>query len=437
MKQFLLRQIQLTLRSLAIRTLARFKPAVVAVTGSVGKSSTKEMIYTVLSAFRSTRRNVGNFNGELGLPLTILGDWTSEDLSVIARDAAVRPSTACKVLFFARVIAISMARLCVPRRLIRWFGGYPDILVLEYAADKPGDIKYLVEIAQPQISVLTAVGDVPVHIEFYDSPEAVLREKARIIGALSANGLAVVSADEERVRACADGTRAAALSFGFSEDADMRIIDFENKLDVIDGVLRPIGITFKLGYEQSFVPIRIGGTLGKTQAYAAAAAACVGLAFNLNLVQIAEALAYHQVPAQRMRFLAGIHRSTLIDDSYNASPLSLRSAIETVGAIKAKRKVAIIGDMKELGLWSAAAHREIGQLAGKVFDVLVAVGPESKIYADLALKNRFSKKNVVHANKIEEVLPQLRDVIKEGDLVLIKASHSVGLTKAVATLQEV
>jgi UDP-N-acetylmuramoyl-tripeptide--D-alanyl-D-alanine ligase len=115
----------------------------------------------------------------------------------------------------------------------------------------------------------------------------------------------------------------------------------------------------------------------------------------------------------------------------------MKSAIETVAGIKVKRKVAIIGDMRELGEFSKKAHKEIGELAGQTFDVLIAVGPESKVYIDAAMKHRFAKKNVVHVQKVEEVLPQLRDVIKERDLVLIKASHSIGLSKAVAALQEV
>lgn len=437
MKQFLIQQLQKTLRSLATRTLTKFRPAVVAVTGSVGKSSTKEAIFAVLSGFKKTRRNFGNFNGELGLPLTILGDWTANELRVIARDVTTPPTVGQKSWFFVKVVLVAMARLYLPKFFVRYLGGYPEILVLEYAADKPGDIKYLVEIAKPNIGVLTAVGDIPVHVEFYDSPEAVLREKARVIEALAVSGLAVLNGDEDRVFACEQKTRATMLSFGFSDRCDVQVRDFENKLEMINGILRPTGIIFKLGYDNAFIPIRISGTLGKTQAYAAAAATCVGLAFNLNLVQIAEALTYYQVPAQRMRFLAGIHHSTLIDDSYNASPIAMRSAIETVASIKAKRKVAVIGDMRELGEWSRKAHQEIGELAGKTFDVIVAIGPESKVYIDMAAKHRFSKKNLIHVAKIEEILPQLRDVIKEGDLVLIKASHSIGLAKAVVALQEI
>ena len=437
MKSFLLRQLQLTLNSLAQRTLARFRPTVVAVTGSVGKSSTKEAIFAVVSPFKRSRRSLGNFNGELGVPLTILGDWSLAQLAVIGRDVTVVPTTTQKILFFLRVILTSMARLAVPRRVAELFARYPQVLVLEYAADKPGDIAYLVDIARPNIGIITAVGSVPVHVEFYDSPEAVLREKSRLIEAVVASGLAVLNADEQQVANVQEKTRATALTFGMSEKADMRIMDFENKVEVIGGILRPTGITFKLAYDGAIVPVRIGGTLGPAQAYAAAAAACVGLAFNLNLVQIVDALSYYQPPAQRMRFLAGIKHATLIDDTYNASPLSMRLAVETVRSIKAKRKVGIVGDMRELGDFSKAAHRELGELMAKTFDVLVAVGPASAVYAELALKHRFGKKNVWQAKTVDEILPRLRDIIEEGDLVMIKASHSVGLQKAVVLLQEV
>lgn len=421
MKQWLLKELQKTAASLARRTLAKFKPTVVGVTGSVGKTSTKEAIYAVLSAHRSVRRTRANLNNELGFPLTILGDYENSGGYV----------------FWFKVILFSMLRLAVPRRFVHFLGGYPEILVLEYGADKPGDIAYLTSIATPHIGILTAVGDIPVHVEFYDSPEAVLREKSRLIEAVPAAGLAVLNADEPRVHGAESKTRAAVLSYGFDSRCDVQIKDFENKTEQIGGVLRPTGITFKLGYEGSYVPVRIGGTLGKTQAYAAAAAACVGMAFNLNLVQIAEALAYYRVPAQRMRFLAGVHHTTLIDDCYNASPLSLISAIETVASIKAKRRVAIIGDMRELGEWSKEAHNEIGDIASKVFDVIIAIGPQSAVYVDWAIKRRIAKKNLVHALKVEEVLPILRDYVKEGDIVLIKASHSIGLDKAVAALQEI
>ena len=251
-----------------------------------------------------------------------------------------------------------------------------------------------------------------------------------------ASGLAILNGDENRVSIMQQKTRATALTFGFAENCDVRIIDFENKVENKDGVLKPIGITFKLGYEGAFVPVRINGTLGKAQAYAAAAAACVGLAFNMNLVDIAEQLIQFKPPAQRLQFLKGINESIIIDDSYNASPLSMKMAIETVHSIKAKRKVAIIGDMLELGEFAKEAHKEIGALAGKVFDVVVGVGSESAVYASEALKARLAKKNSISVLTVEEILPQLATIITPGDLVLIKASHGVHLNRAVEAVRE-
>lgn len=420
MREFLLRQLKLTIASFARRTVAKFKPIVVGVTGSVGKTSAKEAIFTVLSTFKNVRRNHANLNNELGFPLSILGDYKSGG----------------GAWFWLRVVLRSMAILALPRPFVKYFGGYPEVLVLEYAADKPGDIKYLLEIAKPNIAVVTALGDTPVHVEFYDSPEAVLREKARLIEALPATGLAILSGDEPRVAKLGEKTRASVLTYGFGSNCDLRLMDFENKLEMLDKVLKPIGITFKLGYGGVFVPIRLGGTLGKTQALAAAAAASVGLAFNLNLVQVGDALAYYHAPAQRMRFLAGIKHATILDDSYNASPLAMTLALETVGAVKAYRKVGILGDMRELGKFSTKAHQEIGELAAKVFDVIIAVGPAAATYAQMAVNKRMAKKNILHVQKVEEALPQLRDLIHEGDLVLVKGSHSIGLEKAVAALQQ-
>ncbi len=414
---------------LAHKTIAKFKPVVIGVTGSVGKTSTKEAIFAILEKKKRARCNVGNFNSEYGVPLTVLGDWTEKELEVISRDVTNPPTAGQKVLFFSRIIITSSFRLA-----FGWKKLYPEVLVLEYAADKSGDLSYLTKIVKPNISVVTAVGDIPVHVEFYPTAEAVAKEKAHLVEALPASGLAVLSGDELRVSVMAQKTRATSLTFGFAENCDVRIIDFENKIENKDGILKPTGIVFKLGYDGAFVPVRINGTLGYSQAYSAAAAACVGLAFNLNLVDVSEALAYYKPPHSRMQFLPGINKSTIIDDSYNASPLSLRLAIETVKEIKAARKIAIIGDMLELGSFSVPAHKEIGALAAKIFDVIIAVGPQAKYYADAASKARIAKKNCMYVENVS-ALQNIGEFIKPGDLVLVKASHGIHLSKAVSALR--
>lgn len=417
------------LNGLARKHIARFKPVVVAVTGSVGKTSAKEAIVAVLSARKRVRGNVGNFNSDYGVPLTILGNFKESDLKPISRDGG-GASSGAKMRLFGRAIIVGLLRLAFGSK-----SRYPEILVLEYAADKPGDLNHLIGIAKPNISVVTAVGEIPVHVEFYPSPEHVAKEKAKIIEALPASGLAVLNGDELRVAVMNQKTRAASLSYGFAEHNDIRIIDFENKIEHRDGMLHPIGITFKLGYDGAFVPVRINGSLGPAQAYAAGAAAAVGLAFNFNLVDISQALAYYKPPAQRMQFLKGKNGTTLIDDSYNASPLSMQSAIETVKDIKAPRKVAIIGDMRELGEFSGQAHKTIGELASKVFDVVIAVGAHATAYAEAAAKSRIAKKNIAYVVQVEDIVEKLPEHLKEGDLVLIKASHSIHLEKAAAALK--
>jgi UDP-N-acetylmuramoyl-tripeptide--D-alanyl-D-alanine ligase len=416
---------------LAKSTIKRFRPVVIAITGSVGKTSTKEAIFAVVSSVKRARCNVGNFNGEYGVPITVLGDWTKDQLKVIGRDSAGEISSMHKVWFFFKLIFISFIRL-----IFGWRKLYPEVLVLEYGADKPGDINYLTEIVKPDISVITAVGDIPVHVQFYDSPEAVAREKGRLVEALSASGLAVLNADELRVAEMQKKTRATTLTFGFSENSDVRIIDFENKFETHNDILRPVGVVFKLGYDGAFVPVRIAGALGTAQAYSAGAATCVGLAFNLNLVQISDALTYHAPPAGRMQFLKGKQNSIIIDDSYNASPLSMNNAIETAKEIKIKRKIAVVGDMKELVQFSEQAHKTIGANLAKVFDVIIAVGPESIQYAEAGKKAKFAKKNVVHFETVDEALGQLGLLVKPGDLILVKGSHSMNLSKAVEALRE-
>ena len=329
MKEKLKNILRWMLRVLAAWTIRKYQPGIVGVTGSVGKTSTKEAVAVVLRGIRNVRVSSGNFNNEIGLPLTILGNWNK----------------AGGVGFWLKVFAVSVFNLIFPAR-------YPEILVLEYGADKPGDIKYLIEIAKPQISVITAIGDIPSHIEFYSGPDAVAREKAKLVEALPVRGFAILNFDDESALDMRDRTRAHVITYGFGEGAELRITNFENRVE--DN--KPVGISFKLQHSESFVPVRLDGVFGKAQAYAAAAAACVGLTFGMNLVRIAEALKYYQSPPHRMRLLSGAKNTYIIDDAYNASPLSMREAIETVQQMGNARKVGVLGDILEIGKYAIKAH---------------------------------------------------------------------------------
>ncbi len=410
MKFFLLKQLQWILKVLAGATIRKYEPSVVAITGTVGKTSTKEAVYAVLKDLRSVRKSSGSFNNELGVPLTVLGDWDKVG----------------GVFFWIKVISIGIFNLIKRVK-------YPEILILEYGVQKPGDMKYLLEIAKPSIAVMTAVGETPVHVEYFNSPESVAKEKFKLLDALPAIGFAITNNDDEVVSEMSEKIRAHSMKFGYSVNSDVRISGFEN-LSTED---RPFGISFKLGYGGAIVPVRVAGAFGKAQSYAAAAASSVGLIFGSNLVRISESLSSNYTPPKRrMNLLNGIKKSYVLDDSYNASPLSMRAAIETVKDLNAKRKIGVLGDMLELGQFSLQAHEEIGRLAGGSFDYLVTVGSISKMMVEGASKGGvIDKKNIKNFDKAEDAISFVKDLLKPGDLVLIKASRGIGLDKIVDTIK--
>jgi len=409
-KQKLQQYLQITLRQLAIWIIWKYQPGIIGVTGSVGKTSTKEAIYAVLKKHRNTRKSSGNFNNEIGLPLTILGDW---------QEIGGR-------FFWPKVIAMSLLRLIFRMK-------YPELLVLEYAADKPGDIKYLLDIARPQIGVVTTIGDIPVHVEFYSGPEAVAREKSKIIEALPSTSFAILNYDDEVVLDMKERTRAHIMTFGFNDGAQVQMINYEIRMDGE----KPAGIGFKLNYGGSFVPIRLDGCFGKAQAYAAAAAASVGIAFGLNLVKISEALLEYSTPAGRGKIISGIKHSYILDDTYNASPLSVEAAIHTMEDWKAKRKVAVLGDMLELGKYTIEAHEGIGKFIPGNFDILVTVGSRAKFIGESAIAEGMNSKNIYNFDTAEEAAPEVQKLIRKGDLILVKGSHGVRLDKVVEEIKEV
>lgn len=427
MKSFSLKAAESILKVLARWTIVKYQPGIVGFTGSVGKTSAKEATRAVLLGTRRMRASRGNFNGQIGLPLAILGDWKDEDMHLLSREHSPGKDAFRKFLFLSKVVLISALKLIFGVRSV-----YPELLILEYGADRPGDIKRLMEIARPQIAVVTAVGEIPAHVEFYQSPEQVAREKSRLVENLPSNGFAILNADDDMVSSMRERTRAHVITFGFSEDAEVRITNFEHR--VTEG--KPAGIAFKLNYGGSFVPVRMPHCFGRPPAMAAAAAAAVGLVFGAHLVKIAEALSAYQSPPHRMKLLAGVRGTTIMDDSYNASPLSMAAAIDTAKSIGAARKVAVLGDMLEIGEYAIQAHEEIGRRAAKVFDMILTVGPRAKFIAEAALAAGKVKKSVLSFNDANEVVSKFQDLIKNGDLILIKASWGMHLDRIVHAIKQ-
>lgn len=418
MRKFL----QKTLRILAILVLKKYKPRIVAITGSVGKTSTKEAIFAVLRPYFKVRKNEKNYNNEIGVPLTIIG--------------GVDAKRNLFLWFWNYLKAILL--ILLPFR-------YPRILVLEMGADKPGDIRYLVGFVKPEISVVTAVGEIPVHVEFFAGPESVAREKRGLVEALPVWGWAVLNYDDATVFDMRERTEAHILTYGFGEGAKILATNYE----INPPVYRPGrpgangdddfgGINFKVRHDDSFVPIRLSGRFGKQNVYSALAAAAVGIALDLNLIEINEALDGWQASPGRMRTLKGVKKSWIIDDTYNASPMAMHAALDALRDLgqaseqmPARRRIAVLGDMLELGKFTIEAHEATGQRAKECSDLLFTVGPRGKLIADEAVKIGMPRENVFSFDGAEEVGEVLEDKIREGDLILVKGSRSMRMEKIV------
>ena len=217
------------------------------------------------------------------------------------------------------------------------------------------------------------------------------------------------------------------LRSGSSETACL----YENKMEKGE----PVGISFKLNYGGSFAPIRIDGCFGKPQAYAVAAASAVGFAFGMNLVKISEALHHYKMPSQRGNIIPGIKKTFIIDDSYNAAPTSMKAAIELADSMKFKRKIAVLGDMLEIGKYTIQAHEDVGKLVVNVFDILITIGPRSKFIAETASKKGFPIKNIFNFEFADDAKLKIQEILKKGDLVLVKGSRALELEKVVEEIK--
>lgn len=405
--------LQKILTVLAKLYLIKYKPKIVAVTGNVGKTSTKEAIAAVLrSSGKRVRMSEGNLNNELGVPLAILGNYGEEYYE-----------KGGSALFWLKVLFKATSSL-----FFGWLGrNYPEILVLEYGADRPGDIAKLAKNFKPQVGVVTAVGEIPVHVEYFSGPEELAEEKSKLIEALIVGDFAVLNYDDQIVLEMREKTKARISTFGFGEGVDVRISDF-NLTSTASG--EPEGVVFQLHHQSSFTPFKVDGSLGKSQAWAAAAAAAVGLIFGLNLVKISDALSSYQGPAGRLRILKGLKNSFLIDDTYNASPASTHLALETLKILSARRKIAILGDMLELGQYSIQAHQKAGDFVGTFATLLITVGLKAKFIAEAA-GHQMLKENILSFTTSAEAASKVRELVKESDLILVKGSQGMRMEKVV------
>lgn len=396
------------LSALAHAYLWRYRPMIIGITGNVGKTSTKEAIAAVVGSAHKVRASSGNLNNEIGLPLSIIGDWSAEYYD-----------RGPNLSFWLKVFAKRFLGLLSD-------ASYPEILVIEYGADRPGDIERLAKQFHPHIGIVTAVGDIPVHVEYFKGPEEVASEKAHLVRALSPKGYAILNHEDPRVLRMQSSTKAQVWTYG--QDPGSRV--YVSNIDFLTEDNKPSGVVFKLHHASRFVPVKMHGSLGKSQALSAAAAAAVGIILGMNLIEISEALGRYRGPNGRLKLLKGIKDSLIIDDTYNAAPASMRLALETLEAVPSGRKIAVLGNMLELGKYSYEAHQSIGNLAGEVADLLVCVGDKGKVIADAA-GNQMPKENIYTFENSTLAKSKVQELVQPGDTILVKGSQGMRMERVV------
>ena len=399
------------LAGMARQALRTHKPKIIGITGSVGKTSVKEAIYAVLAAqfHGKVRKSTLNQNTEIGVTLTILG------LNPAGRNP----------LKWLKELVRGMGVVFLTRE-------YPDVVVLEMAADRPGDIGALVAIAPPDIAVVTAIGEVPVHVEYFAGPKTLAREKARLVEAVPPNGWVILNFDDLSVLEMRERTQAHVFTFGFGEGADVRAVAYEIRMSVDQhGKEIPEGISFKIEYAGNIVPVRLNDIFGKTAVYAALAAAAVGVAMKMHLVEVSEALANFVPPPGRQRLLCGIKDTWILDDTYNAAPASVHAALDTLKELPGKRKIAVLGDMLELGKFTEVAHRAVGERAAADADILITVGDRMRFAADEAISRGIDEMRVKSFSATYDAGRALQEVIEPGDCIVVKGSRALHMEKIV------
>lgn len=364
----------------ALQQIARFwrrklELRVIGITGSVGKSSTKEMVAEVLGQRYRTLKSPGNLNNEIGLPLTML----------------------------------------------RLGSGY-ERAVLEMGFYVPGEIAFLCDIAQPAIGIVTNIGTV--HAERAGSQEAIFLGKSELVQSLPPEGTAILNFDDPWVRKMEEKTRARLFFYGLSSEADLWA-------DNIQG-LGLDGIRFNLHYQNETLNVRVP-LIGRHSVHTALRAAAAGLVEGLTWQEIFEGLRQGHTQL-RLVAVRSQNGALLLDDTYNASPESMLAAINLLDELDG-RKIGVLGDMLELGPYEKQGHEMVGMRAARVCDVLLTLGPRARMIAESARRAGMNKTNIHEFEESQPIVHWLEKHLASDDVALVKGSHGLRMDRIVSALE--
>lgn len=367
------------LQTLAARVLVESRVKVVGITGSIGKTSTKEFTAKLLSTRFKVLKSPRNFNNQIGLSISILSMESSH-----------------------------------------------QIAVLEMGMSRAGEIKALTEIAPPDVAVLTGIA--PVHLEFFASLEDIALAKKEVLDGAKAGALAVLNGDDPLVRKIADSyPKGQIIFFGTKKNCPVRAEYLEHQ-----GLQ---GIRFKLVYGQEKAEVAVP-FLNEGLVFNLLAACAVAFSFDLKLEEILPALSELPTIEHRGQLFELKDGVKIYDDSYNSNPVALSGVLKSLSQIPARRKIAILGDMLELGDKELNFHREIGKKIPEYgWEVLITVGPKAKHLAEGAVDNGFNHDQIFSFVDADEAKNWLKSFIQAGDFLLIKGSRGLALDRIVQFLQ--
>lgn len=389
--------------------LKRYKPKIIAITGSVGKTLTREATYLVLSKKFFVRKSEKSFTAELGVPLTIIGC----------------PQGKGSILDWVKNIFLGL-------RLLVFKKEYPEWLILEVDNDKPGDLQKVSSFLSPDILIMTAIGNVPAHIESFGGLEEFIEEKKYITNSVKRDGVIIYNIDDSRNSGILENVPGRKISCGMGGGCDVSGTNYKILYGNKGGLSVPTGMSFGISLDSVKEEVTVLGAVGVGYEYASLLSFAVGLELDINLDYIVKGLSCISPLPGRMNIISGEKETIIIDDSYNSSPTAMAEALLVFKDISSSgKKIVVFGDMLELGKYSADEHKKLASLMINGVTNVITVGIRTRKTAEELLSLGFPELNLISVDTSLEAGKELERILETRDIVLVKGSQGVRMEKVV------